>query len=462
MHEDGDATASLPPKAAPAEHWQFAVVAHPDPAFIGARAEVGVREVLLGRGGEALGPGGLDVESISRSHARIILGDGGHPRIEDVGSRNGTYVNGERVETRRLEHGDVVAVGSLLGLVLMERALEVDEVPSGFVAHSRGLRFSFAGLSQALQSGATLVHGESGAGASALVAAVLSAAQRDTAAWTNCGGTDWVVPELPDGSALILDAVDSLTSPQQRVLQQLLPELLSRGIHVISISTSSAAQLRDVLEPRLHNRLLRWEVRVPPLRERQADIVPLALCFAERFTGAAARFTPELTFALLRHTWPGNAHELEAIVERAIVDTPDAALIDVFEGLEAVLLSPPGIRAIGSVVTRRPGPGYAVERAGAWVEAPGGARHQLAHRPALSRLVAAFVEARERWPGRAMTVPELVERGWPGERIVPRAAANRVYVALTTLRKLGLRDLLVRTEEGYFFDAEVPLRIDAA
>lgn len=460
---DEGATASLPPKGVGPDHWQFVVAAHPSPEHIGVSVELGLSALQLGRGGDALGPSALDVASLSRQHARIVPGPQGRPRIEDVGSRNGTYVNAKRIDACRLESGDVVGVGSLLGLVVMEEPHPAVVTPDGFVAESRGLRRSFKELGKALKSGGGLVHGESGAGASALVAAVAAAAEREDKLWiSDCARTDWALPAPAPGSVLVLDAIDALTPAGQHALQQVVAELRDQSVAIVSLSTSSSSQLRRILEPRLHNRLLRWEIEVLPLRERKTDIVPLALRFAQRYAGKPTGLTPELTFALLRHSWPGNAHELEAIIERAVVDAPAADVIDVFEGLEGLLLSPPNVRAIGSVLTREPSPGYAVERSGAWIERPDGVRHRLAHRPALSRLVAAFVDARERWPGRAMTVRELVERGWPGERIVPRAAANRVYVAMTTLRKLGLRDLLVRTEDGYLFDAEAPLRIHAA
>jgi hypothetical protein len=51
----------------------------------------------------------------------------------------------------------------------------------------------------------------------------------------------------------------------------------------------------------------------------------------------------------------------------------------------------------------------------------------------------------------------LLAAGWPGERILPDAATNRLYVAIATLRKLGLRDVLVRFDEGYRLDPGVPL-----
>ncbi|MDC3962067.1 AAA family ATPase [Polyangium jinanense] len=70
-----------------------------------------------------------------------------------------------------------------------------------------------------------------------------------------------------------------------------------------------------------------------------------------------------------------------------------------------------------------------------------------------ARLVLAFlVRARIDAPGRALSLAELFEAGWPGERISPKAAANRVYVTLTKLRKLGLGALLQSRDDGFLLD----------
>ena len=56
-----------------------------------------------------------------------------------------------------------------------------------------------------------------------------------------------------------------------------------------------------------------------------------------------------------------------------------------------------------------------------------------------------------------MPVDDLVAAGWPDERILSAAAGNRIGVALTSLRKLGLRDILQREGDGYALDPAVPV-----
>jgi DNA-binding NtrC family response regulator len=64
-------------------------------------------------------------------------------------------------------------------------------------------------------------------------------------------------------------------------------------------------------------------ITLPPLRERKADIAPLARHFAARtceaLGRAAVRLSPAAIEALERHVWPGNVRELKNVVDRAVV-----------------------------------------------------------------------------------------------------------------------------------------------
>jgi FhaA, N-terminal domain/FHA domain len=86
------------------------------PAEVSAALEVGTstlaltrRHTVLGRGAEA--DLRLDDPGISRRHAEIVLSD--PPRITDLQSTNGTYVNGERVASAELYDGARIGVGTL-------------------------------------------------------------------------------------------------------------------------------------------------------------------------------------------------------------------------------------------------------------------------------------------------------------------------------------------------------------
>lgn len=97
----------------------------PPPAATPARHEVGwwlawgKRALVLGDGENIVGREAdadirLDAVTVSRRHARIVVRDDGEVVIEDLGSRNGTFVGGERLTTpRRLSVGERIAFGSL-------------------------------------------------------------------------------------------------------------------------------------------------------------------------------------------------------------------------------------------------------------------------------------------------------------------------------------------------------------
>lgn len=53
----------------------------------------------------------LDDVTVSRRHARVLTGDGGEYVIEDMGSLNGTYLDGERVERAALREGAQIQIG---------------------------------------------------------------------------------------------------------------------------------------------------------------------------------------------------------------------------------------------------------------------------------------------------------------------------------------------------------------
>lgn len=97
--------------------------------------------------------------------------------------------------------------------------------------------------------------------------------------------------------------------------------------------------------------------------------------------------------------------------------------------------------------------------AGRWFATPGGGtRATLGRRAALARLLHCLVDARLASPGLALSVQDLFDAGWPNTRARALSAAQRVYTAIWTLRKLGLRDTLVQRDDGYLIRPDVPVR----
>lgn len=136
-----------------------------------------------------------------------------------------------------------------------------------------------------------------------------------------------------EGGTLFLDEIGDLAPAGQAKLLRVLQEHevravgSTRPVHVnvrVMAAThrdlASLAQRGDFRQD-LYYRLRVGEVRLPPLRERVEDILPLAHAFLEKFrreSGVGARaFDPAAVQALTIHGWPGNVRELEATVTRA-------------------------------------------------------------------------------------------------------------------------------------------------
>ncbi|APR81458.1 Signal transduction response regulator [Minicystis rosea] len=87
----------------------------------------------------------------------------------------------------------------------------------------------------------------------------------------------------------------------------------------------------------------------------------------------------------------------------------------------------------------------------------GGERVDLSRRGPLRLILRALVEQRQDAPGVGLDAEHLFAVGWPGERALPHAAANRVYAAIATLRRLGLDTVLQRHDDGYLLNPAVSI-----
>ncbi len=145
--------------------------------------------------------------------------------------------------------------------------------------------------------------------------------------------------EIADGGTLFLDEIGNLGPAQQAKLLRVLESgefervgsSRVRRVDVRVISATHVDLRAAVAEGRFRQDLLfrldTVEIRIPPLRERRDDIVPLAQRFlaraAARFGRPVAGLGSDALEALLRHPWPGNVRELEHAVERAVLLASD-------------------------------------------------------------------------------------------------------------------------------------------
>ncbi|MBI1753033.1 MAG: sigma 54-interacting transcriptional regulator [Acidobacteria bacterium] len=141
--------------------------------------------------------------------------------------------------------------------------------------------------------------------------------------------------ELANGGTLFLDEVGELSPATQvkllRVLQEREFERLG-GISPVKVDVRLVAATHRDLEAAvragtfredLYYRLHVFELFMPPLRERQADIVLLADHFVEKISAAQGKDVRRLSTSaidmLVAYHWPGNVRELENCIERAIL-----------------------------------------------------------------------------------------------------------------------------------------------
>ena len=83
---------------------------------------------------------------------------------------------------------------------------------------------------------------------------------------------------------------------------------------------------------------------------------------------------------------------------------------------------------------------------------------ELGRHETLWRVIECLLASHERAPGACVSLDEIQAAGWPAEKILPRAARSRIYVAISQLRKLGLATLLERRADGYRLHADVLLQ----
>lgn len=94
---------------------------------------------------------------------------------------------------------------------------------------------------------------------------------------------------------------------------------------------------------------------------------------------------------------------------------------------------------------------------GRWFKTAGRAPIHLLRQRAMRLILDRLVQQRLEGGGAGLSVADIFQAGWPDENIKPQSMQNRVYVALSKLRKLGLNDLLLSRDDGYLLDPVVPV-----
>jgi DNA-binding NtrC family response regulator len=148
--------------------------------------------------------------------------------------------------------------------------------------------------------------------------------------------------DLADGGTLFLDEIGNLPAGQQAKLLRVLESgqfepvgsSRTRKVDVRLVCATNADLNRLVSEGRFRQDLLfrinTVEINVPPLRQRTADILPLATAAladaARRYQRDIRGFDPAAARALVQYAWPGNVRELRNVIERAVLLAPAASI----------------------------------------------------------------------------------------------------------------------------------------
>jgi two-component system response regulator AtoC len=330
-------------------------------------------EIVVGRSSTATVR--VDDPKVSREHARILR-RGDALELVDLGSRNGTRVNGNVVRGRSegLSSGDTVRVGEA-EILIAETTAALDGRPATADVELPGVVVSDPAMAQVFENvrrvapmeTTVLLLGETGVGKEVVAEQIHRQGGRASGPFVrlNCGslpeslleaelfghergaftGADRRKAgyfETASGGTLFLDEVGELGASMQTRLLRVLEdgkfmrvggrEEIASDLRVVAATNRELE--RDVRTGRfrqdLYFRLSAFIIKLPPLRERPSEIELFAELFARQFGGRMKR--PQLRIAadamaaLRKHDWPGNVRELRNAIEHAVVLAEDGVV----------------------------------------------------------------------------------------------------------------------------------------
>ena len=321
--------------------------------------------VVLGRDAGVDIP--LPVPAVSRRHAELRLERGAYV-VRDLGSTNGTLVDGKRVDEATLEPNSELRVGDAIFKLVEAQGFEFARY--GLDGQMRdGARltqgssnliggFQMDEISSALERVAqtelsVLVLGESGTGKEVAARELHDkSARRGNFSAVNCAALpeNLIESELfgykkgafsgadrdktgliqaAHGGTLLLDEIGDMPLFAQakllRVLQakEVLPLGATRpesvDVRIVAATHRDLSRLQKEGSFRrdLFARLHEFSVILPPLRDRKEDIFQLVRFFLLKYKRPELALSFPFVAGLLHHDWPYNVRELEAAIKRA-------------------------------------------------------------------------------------------------------------------------------------------------
>jgi DNA-binding NtrC family response regulator len=317
----------------------------------------------------------LSDATVSRRHLEAVR-RGQALEIADLGSKNGVFVGGERVERATLQAGDEFRAGKTT-IVVVPSEEEVDPEPAagsalgGLVGSSAAMRKLFALIERVASTrAAVLIEGETGAGKELVAEEIHRRSPRRDQPFSifDCGAVPDELIESTlfghvkgaftgatsdragvlggaDGGTVFLDEIGELRLDLQPALLRVLDRGMIRPVGATSyrdidvrVVAATHRNLGDLIagggfRADLYYRLAVVRLTVPPLRERPEDIPVLVSHFAGRLGRPDIEVGEELLARLAAHPFPGNVRELRNLVERCLALSPGGRLD--LEALEA-------------------------------------------------------------------------------------------------------------------------------
>ena len=147
--------------------------------------------------------------------------------------------------------------------------------------------------------------------------------------------------EAANGGTVLLDEIGEMPLPLQvKLLRTLQTNTITRvggtkkrKLNIRFIAATNKDLKKEVAKGTfredLYYRLNVVPINIPPLRERKADIVPLAMFFLEKFNKKYQQkkaFSPETLQVFQDYHWPGNVRQLENMVERLVIMSEKAVI----------------------------------------------------------------------------------------------------------------------------------------
>ena len=305
------------------------------------------RRCVLGRGEHC--EGRFDGTKISREHAELSP-VGSALGVRDLNSRNGVWVNGQRVEAAALVHGDVLRLGEWVGCVVpgLTEDTQFGEIAPGLWGGPRMAAALAPARKLAEKSIPLVIQGATGTGKERVARALHAWSGRSGEyVGVNCAAipSDLAEAELfghtkgaftgaerarpgffrqADQGTLLLDEFLELAPRTQAKLLRVLEENEVQPIgdnraYPIDVLLLAATQqgLHEVVEAgQLRNDLVArlgvYTLRLPRLAERKEDVAPLFMHFVREFTESAQpEVEAELIEWLCLQPWGQNVRELE-------------------------------------------------------------------------------------------------------------------------------------------------------